>query len=895
MSVVCVTISKRHIRHFRCSCSSQTDLDSPNGDIKSTRFATIIQLLRTLRTYPTTICIMKIPTSTSLLIATLAISSSSSALVAPSGDGHQEGVVNSSASSSALASSTSSESLGPKESGLRGRDIMSDPIAERGSDPLPPVLGIVCPVLQLLPLPALSNALCPSGGKQEGEVSTNPDKVRAELSQISSALNRASLPTSASGTAPSPSASNNSSSAAPDTDQGNASFNNSRVDGAGPPANTSVLAPSNTSETPGSSSMASMSTTSLWRAQPTPANSPALPIDSSPTPSATSNNTSASSGGETTTSPTTAHSSQRQNDAKRRTGNLHSLPLLARQLEQKMPHPKPLTNLASGVHMNNLDEQALTPRTPRSRFERQSTAEGQYDDVDIHPPADSETQTIPLLSAEPNRTSARQPAGRSKDASKTQRIRFAARFVDFPLILGTLFACFLFGLIVFSYKHPGQLQEYVGVKGPKPSPVADEAVKNTPPPIPPPKEAPLHPSEYVSQCRELQSGFMSHGDYWDRNSMNMNMNETSHEVENEETADKNEFLEGGGEAVCSKTITYLLDGEVGLLADLALIAQAAALARERNRTFFIDDTYWNRGKWTHHFQNPGPEPDCRAPHPRELVACPRTASHWVITAHTAKYHFGHAFSEHYENPSTLTRYGHNLNRLRPIFDAAHESFVSTIRPNSELASLIQSARQELKALIPPAASQPRETYISVHVRRGDRKHRFSSTSYTSITEYISYIEDTRARLLNSLSDAPVYFASDSPAAESEFADSYMGRYFSLRQSQDSALRRLASSQDYDQKEFNSLSLEERLRLTKGMVVDFALLSGMWSQKGEPISRAGVCTISSNVCRTLAVGLGWDQAFGRVDDMGYLDDELKGWVEVEEKGRIVPVWTAFELF
>ncbi len=46
---------------------------------------------------------------------------------------------------------------------------------------------------------------------------------------------------------------------------------------------------------------------------------------------------------------------------------------------------------------------------------------------------------------------------------------------------------------------------------------------------------------------------------------------------------------------------------------------------------------------------------------------------------------------------------------------------------------------------------------------------------------------------------------------------------------------------------------------------------------------------------MAVGLGWERAFGEVGDMGYLDDELKGWVELEEKGRVVPVWTAFELF
>lgn len=53
--------------------------------------------------------------------------------------------------------------------------------------------------------------------------------------------------------------------------------------------------------------------------------------------------------------------------------------------------------------------------------------------------------------------------------------------------------------------------------------------------------------------------------------------------------------------------------------------------------------------------------------------------------------------------------------------------------------------------------------------------------------------------------------------------------------------------------------------------------------------------SSNVCKMVAVGLGWDKAFGKVDEMGSIDERHKGWIEIEEKGRIVPVWTAFELF
>jgi len=38
----------------------------------------------------------------------------------------------------------------------------------------------------------------------------------------------------------------------------------------------------------------------------------------------------------------------------------------------------------------------------------------------------------------------------------------------------------------------------------------------------------------------------------------------------------------------------------------------------------------------------------------ELVACPRTAKHWVITPRTAKFHLGHEFDETYQNPCVLS-------------------------------------------------------------------------------------------------------------------------------------------------------------------------------------------------------------------------------------------------
>ena len=53
--------------------------------------------------------------------------------------------------------------------------------------------------------------------------------------------------------------------------------------------------------------------------------------------------------------------------------------------------------------------------------------------------------------------------------------------------------------------------------------------------------------------------------------------------------------------------------------------------------------------------------------------------------------------------------------------------------------------------------------------------------------------------------------------------------------------------------------------------------------------------SSSICRLSAVGLGWDRAFGVVDETGKIDDTTKGWVEIDNAGAIEPFWEAFELF
>jgi hypothetical protein len=107
------------------------------------------------------------------------------------------------------------------------------------------------------------------------------------------------------------------------------------------------------------------------------------------------------------------------------------------------------------------------------------------------------------------------------------------------------------------------------------------------------------------------------------------------------------------------------------------------------------------------------------------------------------------------------------------------------------------------------------------------------------------VQDTSLRFLTQTESVTVvYIASDSPAAEAELVDALPSNMllFSLSRSQNPELRALASPNGYVQKEFDKLELEERVNLTRGMVVDFAMLSGMWAWNDDIIPRAIVCTI-----------------------------------------------------
>lgn len=422
---------------------------------------------------------------------------------------------------------------------------------------------------------------------------------------------------------------------------------------------------------------------------------------------------------------------------------------------------------------------------------------------------------------------------------------------------------------------------------------------------------PLSGSQYRHECENLGRTVMRHNDYW-----------AAPLTGPLDAPHPQQVQQPGKPSVCLRSVTYLLDGHVGLATDLALMAQVAQLARERRSAFFVDDSHWNRGKWTDHFQaiiNSYQIPDlgCVPPPPEELVACPRTSRHWVVSSQTASFHLGRDFSWAFED-----RFGYGLNRRKSIFKKALRSFGEIIRPNLHTATLIHAARSEIASVLSmnnTESTQHHDPYIGVHLQGDIHAGKTSSQSDPPLDVYVKAAHDTWTRLYP---DAPIpqissdskhdsthfptppitYLASDSPDALREYIKAFPSStaVFALDLSTNPELRALAPQHAYVQEDFAKESEEERIRLTRGAIVDLALLGGLWPEVDGVLPGAAVCSSSSHICKLAAVGLGWDSAFGfganAAGLVGQVDLSRRRWIDVNPRIQaiITASWNAFDL-
>jgi hypothetical protein len=251
--------------------------------------------------------------------------------------------------------------------------------------------------------------------------------------------------------------------------------------------------------------------------------------------------------------------------------------------------PPRLSNLPSASA--RLNPEPLTPRTPHSRSGRAEEAFTeieleQYGDSDYHEYA--QQQREPLLASS---TSADFPSSgyRAKgdgdlDVQKKSRSPLVVMqwlVSHCGLVFGSALALVLFLTFVLSYKDPDYLLSASGIAEPSPSPIPtsnqDDNVLLHPENIISYENYthfPLDPLEYKHECGKLMGVFVPSAEFWSG----------EEDVVHHDEVDPGKYPapEGLPTQICHKTITYMLDGYVGLLADLALMAQAAGLAREVN-------------------------------------------------------------------------------------------------------------------------------------------------------------------------------------------------------------------------------------------------------------------------------------------------------------------------
>ncbi|KAH9932063.1 uncharacterized protein BXZ73DRAFT_90005 [Epithele typhae] len=611
-----------------------------------------------------------------------------------------------------------------------------------------------------------------------------------------------------------------------------------------------------------------------------------------------------------------------------------------------MPPSTPIPEIVVTSHSDFYDRSGgLTPRTPHSRAgraeegftteEREACDDDEANDYRSQLIQESQGLLYPGYRARGDNHDAHE---QDRQSTTTFVFTFLKRM---PIAAGFVVALLLLAATFISWRDPGTLEVALNIVPPA------STSSTNPETIQAPlrlisyenyTEFPLTPDQYRDECHKLMGSFMPHGAYWEEPFAGPL--DVAHSKPEAKT-------EGDDTPFCTSTITYMLDGTVGLAADLALLAQVASFARERNKTLLIEDRHWNRGSWSDHFQNVrllqrGPEPGCKPPPPSELVACPRTAS-----AKTSGFHFGEPFYEEYEDP-----YGHHMNRAKPIYNNARASFEEVIRPGARNNFLIRAVRDEIVSTLsltspdhhdrrhgdhnvdydpqhktphprltsaytfyPPKGHIPLEKFIDGARTTWDRfygnkshsvRHEHDEPAGVDAHDIAEHEVPTGLRLgHDDKYPAPpiMWFASDSPAEAKDFASAFSPAtaIFSLARSTISAVRALQSEREYVQLEFNQESLEDRIRLTRGAIVDLAMLGGLWAYPGQIVPGATVCMEGSNVCRMAASDLASSARSGSTTTGHYSGDpnpERARWVDVDLAGRVIPPggrWRPTNLF
>lgn len=166
---------------------------------------------------------------------------------------------------------------------------------------------------------------------------------------------------------------------------------------------------------------------------------------------------------------------------------------------------------------------------------------------------------------------------------------------------------------------------------------------------------------------------------------------------------------------CKTSLTFVLESaDAGLGHTLMMLWMAYGLAQKERRSFFIDDSRWAYGEYTTIFKAP-PMPDCNPPPRHEMLPCPRTARHLVVSAATAPQTFGQSFHLEYENSRRS-----DVKRERPVYNLARAGYEALFHLNEDDQPYVEQRVKGLRRMAKVAEGNYNDGLIvGVHIRHGD--------------------------------------------------------------------------------------------------------------------------------------------------------------------------------
>ncbi|KAI5199742.1 hypothetical protein E4T39_06105 [Aureobasidium subglaciale] len=210
-------------------------------------------------------------------------------------------------------------------------------------------------------------------------------------------------------------------------------------------------------------------------------------------------------------------------------------------------------------------------------------------------------------------------------------------------------------------------------------------------------------------------------------------------------------------AVCQSSLTFVMEtSEAGFGNTLLALWLSYGMAKKEGRAFFVDDSNWSYGRYNTYFKQP-PQSACAPPPANQVIPCPHSARHLVVSAATLPWTFGSAFKAEYQQSLK-----HGFKKNRRIYDLVRKGYEDLFNLQGEDGSFLAHKLKVMRA----AASASRTPLVGMHIRHGDL-HPFEveySHDYLPFERYTSAASELFASSPNKSSMEPtaLLLASDDP-------------------------------------------------------------------------------------------------------------------------------------